>query len=567
MLRKASGLFFTLFCATSSLAFGQQTQPLRHLWEVDPSFGTIWDEVRSTQTIRFDIELLKSRLAKDRLHVAQSISLEHSNPKFLQRERALELLIANLTSGEENLLVKRAMVAATISLSDASHAEVLWSLAKSDPAFLPTVERKLVQWKSPTALKEWRKRLGDPNAKPSELATALEGLAVVGNVEDRLALQAVIFASHTSVANKYLAACALGGIVKEGLNEIAQQVMESDLDQRHLIASQLLRLHSGAQTVAQMRQILDQGSASAQLVAYRSMSQSMPDVSREFAKQMTLHSDPGLRTLALQQLQQYPDDDSLAIQGALLKDRNPDVRSLVAKHLLEKAIQGKRAQVDECVDSNLNAAEWTGIEQAMIVAVGLGDRSRCKAFLRLLDHPRPEVNVVAGWALREIGDDKEILASMMEHAERMTAELNTIVNPSPITYTDRIRLSYLHEAFGKNGYEPSSQMLLKYVPKLGHQFENVCRASAIWSLGKLNKGKSNMALRDSLHDRIRDTAFPNPEDTLVRFTCHLAIGEMANPESRDVINRFKEDFPSPITYAATWALSQIDHASATKPVE
>ncbi len=567
MLRKANGLFFILFSATSSFVFGQQTLELQHQWEVDPPLGNIWDQTRSTRSILFDIELLKSRFTKDRLQVAQSISLEHTNPKFQRRERALELLIAGLNAGEENLLVKRAMVAAVLSLGDGSHADVLWSLAKSDAALLPAVERKFVDWKSLIALTEWRQRLGDSNAKPTELATALEGLAVVGNADDRLGLQAVILASHTSVANKYLASCALGGLVTNGLNEFAQQVMESDLDQRFLIASQLIKLHSGEQTATQMRHILTQGPASAQLVAYRSVSQGFPEIAREFAKPMTLHSDPGLRTLALEFLQGNSDDESLEMQGALLKDRNPGVRSLVAKHLLEKAKQGHRARVDECVDSHLNAAEWTGIEKAIVVAVGLEDRSHCKAFLRLLEYPRPEVNLIAGWALKEIGDEPEILAGMLGQAERMTAELNSTSNVSSRSLTDRIGLSYLHEAFGKNHYEPASQMLMKYIPKTGHQFGNISRASAIWSLGKLNKGKDNKVLREKLHDRIGDLSPINPEDYLVRFACNLALGEMANPESHEVIVRYQEQLPSPLAYAAEWALSQIDQASAAKPLE
>ena len=567
MLRKASGLFFILISATSSFVFGQQTLELQHQWEVDPPLGNIWGPTTSTRTILFDIELLKSRFTKDRLQVAQSIGLEYDNPKFQQRERALELLITGLNSGEENLLVKRAMVAATLSLGDGSHANVLWSLAKSDAALLPAVERKLVDWKSPIALTEWRQRLGDPKAKPTELATALEGLAVIGNADDRLALQAVILASHTSVANKYLAACALGGLVTKGLNEFAKQVMESDLDQRYLIASELIKFHSGEQTAAQMRHILTEGPASAQLVAYRSMSQGFPEVAREFAKPMTSHSDPGLRTLALQFLQQYSDVEGLEIQGALLKDRNPGVRSLVAKHLLEKANQGHRARVDECVVSHLNAAEWTGIEKAIVVAVGLEDRRHCKAFLRLLEHPRPEVNLIAGWALKEIGDEPENLAGMLGLAERMTAELNSTTNISSISLTDRIWLSYLHEAFGKNHYEPASQMLMKYIPKTGHQFGTITRASAIWSLGKLNTGKDNKVLREKLQERIADLAPVNPEDYLVRFASNLALGEMAHPESREVIVRYHEQLPSPLAYAADWALSQIDKASAVKPLE
>ena len=452
-------------------------------------------------------------------------------------------------------------------MGDESHTEVLWSLAKSDSVILSLVERNLVRWKSAAALKVWRQRLSEPNAKPTELATALEGLAVVGNSDDRIQLQDFLGASHTSIANKYLAACALGALVTEGLNEFAQQVMDSDLEQRHLIASQLLKLHSGVKTETQLRQILADGSASAQLVAYRSMTERIPDLAREFAKQMTTNVDPGLRILALEQLQKFSDDESLQIQATLLNDRNPTVRGLVAKHLLEKAKQGQRGKVNEVVVSHLNSEVWTGIEQAIVVAVGLQDRSHCKTIVRLMEHPRIEVNMRAGWALMEIADESEILADMLAHAEAMTVELKNVEKRTSITNTDQIRLSYLHEAFGKNRYQPATEMLTNYIPKTGHQFGIVSRASAIWALGKLNKGINNKVLLASLYKRIMDLAPINPEDPLVRFACNLAVGEMANPESRETIEKYNEGLPSPLGYAAHWALSQIDQAATVKPVE
>ncbi len=573
MFSKASFLFCNLlfFCilllAPQSISLGQQTQFLQHLWEVDPPLGNIWEIKQTNRTIRFDVESLRSTYAADRLEAAQQICLEHSNPNFRQQERAIELLIERLKSGEEYLQIRRAMFAAAVSVGDESQAEMLWSLAKSDSVILSLVEKNLVQWKSAAALKVWRQRLSEPNAKPTELATALEGLAVVGNSDDRFALQEFIGASRTSVANRYLAACALGAIVTEGLNEFAQQVIDSDLEQRQLIASQLLRLHSGAITESQLRQILAGGSASAQLVAYRCMSERIPDVAREFAKQMTTNSDPGLRTMALEHLQKFSDDESLEIQAALLSDRHPAVRSLVAKHLLEKAKQGQRAIVDEIVVSHLNSEVWTGIEQAIVVAVGLQDRSHCQSLLRLMDYPRTEVNLHAGWALMELANEPEILAGMLAYAEKMTIELKNVESRTSITETDQIRLSYLHESFGKNRYQPATEMLTQYIPKTGHQFGIVCRASAIWALGKLNTGNYNKALLASLYKRIMDLNPINPEDALVRFACNLAVGEMANPESRETIEKYNEGLPNPLGYAANWALSQIAQATKGKPVE
>ena len=567
-LSKASFLFCAILIAMPSIANGQQTQFLQHLWEVDPKLGDgdIWAIKPANRTIQFTVESLKSPFAKDRLETAQKICLEHQNPNFRQHEQAIGLLIERLKSGEENLQARRAMFAAVVALGNATHADVLWSIAKSDSAILSLVEKNLVRWKSSAALTNWRQRLLEPNAKPTELATALEGLAAVGNSEDRIALQTLIRDSRISIPNKYLAASALGSLIAEGLNEFAQQVLDSNLEQRHLIASQLLKSHSGVKTEMQLQQILRDGTASAQLVAFRSMTERMPDVALKLAKEVTTRSDPGLRTIAIEHLQKYSDDESLQTQSALLKDRHPDVRKLVAKHLIAKAKQGQRAKVDEFVSEHLNSEFWTAIEQAIVVTVALQDRRHCKTLLSLLEHPRREVNMLAGWALMELAEESDVFAGMLEHAEKMTAVLKSN-NAVPITTTDQIRLSYIHQAFGKNRYRPATEMLLKYIPKSGHQFGPVARASAIWALGKLNKGVNNKSLLTSLYGRITDLNPLNPEDPLVRFACNLAVGEMASLASRETIEKFNEGLPTPLGYAAHWALSQIDQAAAKKPVE
>ncbi len=569
MLPKARFLSSLLLLTTSSFAFGwQQTQPLQHLFEVDPPLGDIWVTEQPTRTIRFDVERLKSPFVKERLEIAQKICLEHANPTFKQQERTMELLLGKLKEGETNLQVRRAMFSAALVVGDATHAESLWSLAKSDTKILSAVERRLVQWKSSLALKDWRERLADPSAKPTELATALQGLAIVGNGDDRAALVETMRASYTTSANKHLAAVALGSHVNEGLNEFAQQVMDSDLDQRHLLAAHILKRHSGSITETQLRRILADGPVTAKLVAYRTISESMPKVARELAKQMTSQPDNGLRIMALRVLHKESDDDSLRIQGALLNDRHPEVRNLAGTNVLEKSAQGQRAVVDELVLAHLNSEQWTGIEKAIILAVRLQDRSHCKAFLRLLDHRRPEVNMLAGWALMELGNDAEILAGMLAHAEKLTGELgSTQYVLNDLTPTDQVRLSFLHEGFGRNQYQPANGMLLKFIAKKGHYFGIVSRASAIWALGKLNQGKDNQALRSSLYKRMSDFELNWPEDHLVRFSCNLALGEMAHSESRATIERYGEELPSPIAHAAAWALSQIDKASGSKPAE
>ena len=568
MLRKVSFFFLVMVIATRSVAFGQQqTQFLQHLWEVDPPLGDIWATERGTGTIRFEVERLKSQFAWDRLEVAQQLCIEHANPNFRQRDRAIKLLLERLQGGEENLQVKRAMFSAALCLGDAKHAEPLWSLAKSDVAISASVERKLVQWKSPAAIQEWRQRLVDSRSKSTDLATALDGIAIVGDASDGTSLQALIVASHISTANNYLAANALGALVTEGLNEFAEQVLDSDLAQKYLIAAHVLKRHGGAKTESQLRKILDEGTSGSQLVAYRAIANNMPKIARELAKQMSTQTDFELRLLALKVLQENSDDEGLRIQGSLLNDPHPGVRSLATYNLIEKGTQGSRSVVDELVLSNLKAGAWAGMEKAIEIVVKLQDVRYCKAFVRLLDHDRPEVSMHAAWALMELASESQTLADMLSHAEMLTAQFQSKdYKTVEETATEQIRLSYLIEAFGKNRYEAANEMLLKFIPKRGHQFGFVCRASAIWALGKLNTERDNPTLRSSLYERMQDFEPSSPEDYLVRFSCNLALGEMAHPESKDIIEQYGEQMPSQIAHAASWALSQIEKAALKKPL-
>jgi len=563
MFRKASFLFLCLWVANASDVIGQQTKVLQHRWEVDPPFGEIWEQKQSRPNVRFDVEKLRSRFAVERLETAQYIYREHSNPNFSQKTRAIEFLLDALQSGEEDTQIRRAMVSALLSVSDPSKADTIWSLAKSDAALLPLVERKLVEWKSPVAIEDWRKRTVEPNAIPTELATALEGLAVVGNVADREALQNVIRASQTSDANKYLAASALGAQATEGLNAFAQTVIESNLAQRHLIAAQLLKCHSGAITASQFERIIADGDGAAQLVVYESMIQNMPDNCIGHAPQMASHPDSSVRKITVQFLQTRPDVESIQLQATLLNDRNPDLRSTVAKNLLQKAMLGQRELVNGIVTSHLSSDSWRGVEKSIQIAVGIAERAHCKKFIELLLHPRPEVKMTAGWALMELGDEPEVLSSMFKAAEQIAAELKAYGNVV-VPFEDQVKLSYLLEAFGKNDYQTASQFLEKFIPKSEVNYGAVSRASAIWSLGKLNRRKDNENLRRKLYERMSDFAAINPEHPLIRFMSHLALGEMAHPESREMLEKYLEGKTSPVGVAGNWALLQLDQAAVQK---
>lgn len=534
---------------------------MQHFWEVSPDFGDIWKTEIPERVIRFDVESLNSTQLQERVQVARMICREYKNPNFKKKERALELLLARLSGKEEPVTSRRAMISAATLLDDGTNAVKLWELAQADTLSRTTVEKSLTKWKSPLAREIWRKRLTDPLVPPAEIAIAIEGLAVVGESEDTVALQRLLRENGTTFTNRHLAAVALGQLNQDGLSELAQQVLESDIEQRHLLAAELIKRHAGEKTLAQLRTIFNDGSNVAQFVAAQALFAHFPEVAREYAPEMVGHPDSTMRILALNLLDKHTDEASLRLQALLLDDRNTDIRHLAGTQLISKAVEGQRELVDELITEHMNAEPWPGIEQAIIMAVSLQDQTRCTKFLELLEHPRPEVNMHAGWALMELAQDSAILASMVPHVEKATDFMVANGVRPPLYKTDTIRLSYLFEAFGRNKYEPMHKLLMKYVPKNDFKMGYASRASAIWALGQLNQGKDNQALREALFERIADVLSIPPEDYLVRFSCILALGEMGFEDSLPTLKNFNDGIPFPIGYACDWATEQIQKAN------
>ncbi|MFM8398716.1 MAG: hypothetical protein ACKOAH_12880, partial [Pirellula sp.] len=226
--------------------------------------------------------------------------------------------------------------------------------------------------------------------------------------------------------------------------------------------------------------------------------------------------------------------------------------------LLELCSKGFRPLVDECITENLSGEAWQGIEQAIILAVELQDRSRCARFLELIEHQRAEVNMHAAWGLMELAVDPAIVSGIVPHAQKLTQGLDA---GDHYEKQDIIRLSFLLEVFGRNRYEPVADMLKKYIPKRDFRMGNLSRASAIWALGKILKEQDDPALRASLSERIKDLSSLMPENYLVGYACILTLGEFGFLDSMATIDRYTLDSKDGLNSAGRWAKEQIQKAA------
>ena len=557
-------LTFVSLIAVSNVGFAQRTKPYQHLWEVDHGLGDIWLDDKDPPPPPINVErLLASELA-DQIEVAQEICRKQFSVAAISRERAVTLLRERLEQPQLPLQARRAFASALLLLSDSSQAEFLWQLAESDTLLRSKVEAKLAELKSSLPLESWRARLQDAAAKPKAIALAIEGIAAVGGTQDNVFLEGVLRGNATTNGNRILAADVLGRLNKSELNALAQEILDSDVEQSELLAAHLLKQHSNEASLPQLRVAYDRGSSVAQLIAARALFANYRDVAREYAPKFVAHADSSLRMLAAQQLQSWDDDESLRLQTRLLSDPSKEIRRFVGEHFLKRAKSGQRAVVDEAITEQLSGTEWQGLEQAVIVAVSLEDRSRCGRFVELIEHKRPEVYMCAAWGLMELAEETEHFVAMQKHVRKMADQLAVSGAALPAMLTDIIRISYLNEAFGRVRYEPAIDLLMEFVPKNDHKYGHVSRASAIWALGKIYDGKDNAKLRATLCERLLDNPIINPEDPLVRTNSALALGEMAFEDSAYAIEKFNDGSSLAVSRACRWAIGEIKKQSAPK---
>jgi hypothetical protein len=545
------------FLAVDS-AWAQRVVPLEHRWEVDPGFGDVWNTIREPRAKFLNVNDLKSDQAIVRFEAAQNICLNFDRPGFRNSPKTLTLVLDQVGNDANSILARRSMISAACLLDDGANAQTIWNAAKSDPLASSMVEPYLWKWKSPVALDFWRQRLKDPKSSSAQIENALNGLAQVGKEQDRSLCLEWIESNRSSPITRFAAARTLGLLQPNGLSELANQILNSQDPDKHLLAVSLVATHTDASALKLLETVLQQGPPVSQRLAASSIAQHFPQQGLAMVVDWTKHPDDAIRLAALELLKSTPSEQNTRLQATLLADPDLKVRKIARTQILELAGKNLRPTVDDCVSQNLLSEAWQGVEQAIVLAVELQDRSRCPKFIELLEHTRPEVNMVAGWALMELANEPQILAAIVPHAERLTSDLAA---EEKVAKQDIIRLSFLFEAFGRNRYEPVLPMLRKYIPKDNFKMGNLSRTSAIWAIGKTMKQQDDPALRAQLHERVLDLGTLTPENYLVGYGCILTLGEFGFLDSKPIVERHAIDSQDALSCAGRWAKDQIEKSA------
>lgn len=545
-----------LCCVSCTVACVCADEPLRlaHRWEVEPDLGAVWLPPRTAPSVTLDPQHFASEQLQyvlDEAHLAQ----RYANQENLSGgAAALEAILERLKTMPDNRQVSLALAGAAIALSDASHAPVLWERLNKQPITRPLIERELVRWKSPLALDSWRARLLEPAATQADLTLAIQGVGAVGGPQDSPALEALLRADRLPAPIKIVVAQALGAVVASDLESLASDVLAANIDHRELLAAHLLANHTSPAARQHLLTVLASQHQPARTVAYAAISRNYAELAHELAGDMLAQADNNLRAQAVAVLDQYDDADSLRLQAKSIADQNYKLRVAVRQNLERKAqLASLKPIVDEIIDEQLNSDAYQGIEQAILLSVALREAERCPTYLKLLEYPRLETSLIAAWALQELAQTPELMDGILAHVLPLTQRL---VDKEHTEFPEHLRQAFLFEAMGRNAYQPAVETLKLYIPKQ-HFMGDLCRASAIWALGKILEDSQDANVAGLLADRMLDESIVDPEDPLVKYNSTIALGWIKAPGSLEKVGSLQAGSRSALGLAVEWSKLQL----------
>jgi hypothetical protein len=551
-LRTLSCILFLV--VAPNVTRGQSSEPLQHLWEIQPNLGYIWNNNRLAQSVSIDFDSLLSDQSQIRLETARRICVNHDRPGFGDKAKAIERLLRALTRADESILNRRTFTSAACLLDDGTHATKLWELSRNDPVSNQEVQKALIRWRSDAALDYWRKVVLNPSSPALITAIAIEGLGNVGTNEDQKTLNDILESESASIELRSLAAQSLGRIQSSGLSALARKYLESNLPGKDTIAAYLLIQHTDDESLQLLRSVHDKGTSTAKRIAATCLARESPKIAEELMNAWKSDPDPYFRELAIQVASASEPSKTLHVASSMLHDDEDRLRNRARLRLLKLASM-HREEIDAIIQTELEGNDWKGMEQAIILLAELRDASKCERLLELFDHPQAEVHMHAAWALRDLSQPGPLLDRIREKAFSLTDSLEK--GTRTFGKSEIIMLSLTLETFGRHKHEPALAILEKYIPKNDFKMGNLARCSAIWSIGQIRKNSNDPDLRAKLRERIKDLPPDKPENYLVRFSCILALGEFGFEDSWEVIEQYSGSPPGPLGHAGIWAKEQI----------
>lgn len=533
--------------------------PFEYAWQSLPQLDIDWWHRTPEGRVSVTPAQLQAQRAMDRLVAAQDLLRLPASPN-LDKPAIIQAAMRELAGQRLSPTLRLEYLALVCEFdTTGSQADKLWSQVQQEVVARGLVEQWLAKCKQPQANGVWRGRLTDPQVNEWEIGLALKGLAVTGSPADVAALTTVVSDKTWALGIRLQAARAIGALADSDQLDLAKRLRESSSDQGDLLAIEVLGQRPIAAADQLVIDVIDRGSGPAQCKAYAWLCACAPEIAIVRAQDYVAHREPEVRRLSMQQLSRSSDPQVLALLSARLNDSHPDLREMARLQLLNRAdsdLEQRRAIMD-LVARGMQTEAWEGLEHWIHLTVDLQHPDQEKRLLELLEHPHKPTGVLAAWALRHRALSEDTWASMLEHAQLWTERIRNPPADELNVEEDLRRMAHLLEAFGIKRYAPAQKMLLVYVPKDDQRMGMITRMAGLWACGRMWENSENKPLVQQLITCISDkqSMFPEPES--VRFAATLALGWLADPESRDAVVAQQEAPPSPIAPATQWALQRM----------
>jgi hypothetical protein len=472
----------------------------------------------------------------------------------------IEPLMRNLAA-ENHDLVQLASADALIALDARDAAEALFRLSQADRLELvQIIEPALGRWNYEPMIDRWRERLADQGIDRRRMLLAIRGLGARNDTSSAAAFQRIAVDANQSPELRLAASEVLSSITREGLEGLAEELIESTPHSgplERLLAVRLIRWHSSPLAQELLVELAQDDQSSVAAVALGRLVELEPDLVLPLAEGCLARGDANVRHIVAQALIARPDDSSLVMLGDLLDDPIPDLRIFVRQSLETLAESANLRDPIVAQGQRMLAVErWQGLEQSIKLLVHLNHTATTNRFLELLEHPRREVYVPAAWALRKSAVD-ETLAPLLEFATARNRQRSELLQQEAFDYGLDEQLSQILQFFGEKRYTPAEPFLLTFVPKDFELHES--RGAAIWSLGYLHEDDPDPKLVNMLTERLTDVSGMVVELELVRRFSAIALGRMKARDALPKLELYAEPngVHTDVGYACCWAIREI----------
>jgi HEAT repeat protein len=483
---------------------------------------------------------------------------------------AVPKLIAELDKKDAPSAVRVALVQA-LSVLDAKEAAPAMHRAATDGDIdvRQIVDPCLTRWQYEPVRATWLERI---QVKPSQRGTilAIRGLLAAKDERAIPRLRAIASAADELPPVRLEAAAALAELQPRGLEPDARKLGGEagprGIDAR-VVAATLLRRHDGADAIALLQAFIRDPEPTVAARAMTRLVELDPKHAAPVLDAALANPDAAVRLLAVDALRRDPTDANYRKLGDRLADPHPDVRTKARLAFLElaKTPAGSAAARREGMRI-LAGSFWGGLQQAAILLGQLDHEAATARLLQLLSHERHEVFVTAAWSLRalDVAETTAPALDIFKARHRIAMKDATKLSARVQQGLDE-QLSQLAQFLGTQKYAPASAALRTLIPAGSGPMET--RAAAIWALGKIHEGQTNLGFEGLVEGRLNATMPTDLEPIIIRRMCALTLGRVRATGTVKSLRTHYGGKPSQddVSNACGWALERITGEKVPPP--